>query len=220
MKNLTAIILTGCIAITSLFAKNTPKPPQEMTNFFYQKGYKEGYSTGYKQGYKDAIKDVLRRLSVYEKKMEAIEAGKYLLQTGQITYPQIYKESTPNGYKIVIIPPKVEGKLSINSLILLPTINSSLCSVIKNKNKINLNADGFFLQNQTNLVNNGVNSVKSINKEISLRFPKNQKVFEILQLTNIPFVENANSYTVYFKNKAEEESFCKNIGGAICKMAY
>lgn len=190
-----------------------------MTGFFYKKGYKTGYTDGYEAGYKAAINDVLKKLSKYETKMEAIEAGKYLLATGQITYPQVYKVSTPQGYKIVIIPPKVENTLSLNSLITIPFANNICSYLAKNQNKYS-NPDAFSLQNQNNIVNTGIVSVKKINNQTVLRFPKTQKIFEILQNSNLPFVENANDYTVYFNNIKQEESFCKNIGGKICSLAH
>ena len=191
-----------------------------MNDFFYKKGYKEGYQTGYQQGYQAAINDVLKRLSKYETKMEAIEAGKYLMQTGQITYPQVYKESTSNGYKIVIIPPKVEDTLSLNSLITLPFIDN----ICNNDSKIDNNTNNetkqsFFVNNQNNIIKTGITPVENQNKETVLNFPKTQKIFNILQNSGVPFVENANSYTVYFQDINQEKSFCKNIGGKICNLA-
>ena len=218
MKNLTIIILTGFIAITSLSAKNIDEP-KAMTGFFYKKGYKIGYTDGYEAGYKAAINDVLKKLSKYETKMKAIEAGKYLLATGQITYPQVYKVSTPQGYKIVIIPPKVENTLSLNSLITIPFADNICSYLTKNQNKYS-NPNAFSLQNQNSIVNTGIVSVKKINNQTVLHFPKTQKIFEILQNSNLPFVENANDYTVYFNNIEQERNFCKNVGGEICSLAH
>ena len=220
MKNLTAIILTGFMLTSSLYAKNINKIPASLGNFFYQKGYKEGYANGYRQGYQQAINDVLKRLTKYKKKMEAIEAGKYLLATGQITYPQVYKVSLPDGgYKIIIIPPKVEDKLSLSSLIEIPNASNICASFQKTKNNGGY-PGSFSLNNQNNIVQNGIKSVKSINNKTVLHFPKTQKVFNILLQSGIPFVENANSYTVYFQDINEEKNFCKNIGGEICEKAY
>ena len=223
MRNIMAIILISSTAISFMCAKTIKNNvPSSMGNFFYQKGYKEGYENGYQRGYQQAINDVLKRLSKYKAKMEAIEAGKYLLATGQITYPQVYKVSLPDGgYKIVIIPPKVEDKLSLDSLIEIPNANNICNNIYNNNNNNDESYNGAFsLNNQDNLVQNGIKSVKSINNQTTLHFPKTQKVFDILLKSGIPFVENADSYTVYFQNAKQKDYFCKNIGGRICESAY
>jgi len=172
----------------------------------------------------DAIRDVLKRLMKYEKKMEAIESAKYLLKEGKITYPQVFKISNGNSFKIIIIPPRIEDKLSITDLVKIPSIsNTNLISPTTSnniQNMSNINPNAFYLQNQKYYINTPIKEVKSLNKEVTMRFPKKAFIKEILIKSGKPIIEEKNDYLVIFNSKKEEESFCKNIGGKICQYAF
>ena len=227
MKNLPILILTGFIITTSqLFANTKDKLPNNITEiekFYYNKGYKDAYNKGYNKGYEDAIRDVLKRLAKYKNKMEAIESAKYLLKQGKITYPQVFKISDGDSYKIVIIPPKVEDKLSIDDLVKIPNIinTQDLTSQTDDtKNKSNVNPNAFYLQNQNYYTNTPIKEAKSLNNEISMRFPKKAFIKKILIKSGKPIIEEKDDYLIIFDSKKEKESFCKNIGGAICQYAF
>jgi hypothetical protein len=225
MKNTISVILTGLLTITTLYAKkdtNNSVDLSSMNQFYYNKGYNDGYKTGYAKGYRDAIKDVLRRLAKYNKKMKAIEASKYLMANGYITYPEIFRINKDGDYQIVITKPKIEKPLSIQDLILLPSLNNvndnefSIMNNSVNSNKNN-NDTSFHLQNEKYYLNAPVKSVKSLNYETCLTFPKLPLIKNILEKSGKPFIEGANFYKIFFNNKRELYSFCRNIGGNICK---
>jgi len=231
MKHLTASILGSLLIITNLSAKNIDNKVNitNLEQFYYQKGYNDAKKEAYAKGYRDAIKDALKILYKYKNKMEAIESGKYLLKEGKITYPQVFKIRKPDGsYQIVITKPLVEEKLNVNDLVKIPTLNQNYnisldltdsSSEIIEKSNLSDYPNSFHLQNEKYYVKTPFKRAKSLNYETCLTFPKLPKVKKILIASGKPFVEEKDGYKIYFNNPKEKISFCKNIGGELCKLA-
>jgi hypothetical protein len=110
-------ILLPFLLSLSAFAGTITSPEQ----FFYQKGYNEGFARGkqlgYMEGYKQAMKDVKKILEVYKKDLQALEAGKYLVEEDRITYPRIVKIPKPDGgFEIKIIGCRIEDLRNLDDI--------------------------------------------------------------------------------------------------------
>ena len=230
-KNLSKVIQISTISLLimsqQLFANGKNQSSINKSNisdiqeFYYKKGYEDGQKDSYAKGYKDAIRDVLRVLSKYRNKMSAIEASKYLMRNGKITYPQVFKVEENGNFKIVIIPPKAEDTLTIEDLVKIPllhkgsfTDNISFNNDTNKKGEVNSNA--FHLQNEKYYTNTPLQRAKDINNEVCLLLPKNYQIKKILEASGKPFIEEQKYYKVFFNSITEKRSFCENIGVKQC----
>jgi hypothetical protein len=231
MKNLMQNILKGFLLTSTMYVNilsaNTTNATKasndEVNQFYYNKGYKDGKSVGYAKGYKDAIKDVLKVLNKYRNKMEAIESAKYLLKRGKITYPQVFKVWKNNNYQIVIVPPKIEDKLSITDLVNIPFLNNDVndfSSNIENNDnsKDNIeNKNAFHLQNENDYIKTPLKRTSSLMNKTKLVLSKTETIHEILINSGKSFIETPNHYEVFFNSINEKKNFCKNIGIGLCQ---
>ena len=124
---LSAFVLLG-IGATSSFSSNPSieKIDQEgAETFFYNKGYRNGYADGQKKGFEQGLKTAKKALAKYKKKIEALEAGKYLSKKHKITPPRVYQKKNPDGTVSVVVGGcAIERQLSPQEILMLPEIDT------------------------------------------------------------------------------------------------
>jgi len=174
--------------------------------FFYQKGYQEGFQKGkqigYIEGYKQAIRDFKKVLAMYRKDLEALEAGKYLMEEEQITYPRIVK--TPDG-RIKIIGCRFESLRSLDELpkMEIPIISAVEVQEYKKARERLLTIPKLSQEVET--------AYQTPPKPIIVPVPKDKK--GLLEKLNIPYMVDAkgNIRAIFF-SKEDYMRFEKLIG--------
>ena len=223
-KRAITLILLSFLTSINLLAKDSKPTSETILNiekFYYQKGYKDAGEKYYRKGYLQAIEDMKKKLLLFKKRHEAIEASKYLSLTGKITYPEVFKIKDGNGgYKIKIIPPRVEKTFSVYDLASLPDgsdINNNMDKEIKSdENKISKAFYGEY--DLSNRENEGtVVSATNINKQTTMQVTKNRKNEAVLNIAGVSYTAGKNKYTIYFKDKLEKKIFCNGVGEKLCK---
>ena len=221
------LFLVTSIISTKLCAENNYNDEfMQMQKFYYEQGYKEAAKKFYQKGIEDYQKYVLENvLETYKAKFEAIEATKYLVKNGYISYPESYRIYKDGAYKIVITEPKIEKPLKPEDLFRMPLqnqINQELATQ-NNLNENNLNENN--LDENKNL-NNGLKvvdttdtkeiiptSVSSIKNKSSLELPKSKENINAIEKMNLKYLDGYSSYKVYFENNTEKAEFCYLLTG-------
>lgn len=224
MKKKVLIFILSLSIPASMIAKEASSDEFiKMQEFYYNQGYKEASKKFYQMGWLDHEKNTLKILKKYEAKFEAIEATKYLLSKGYITYPESYRTVDGRGnYKLVIEEPKIEKPLRVEDIFMIPELEGASFSGGLNSNKLSENNSG---NTEINSNPNGLNlpsspnnmkiptSVNSLAVETSLSLPKTSKTMDVISRLNLRHLEGADEYKIYFKNNTEKSSFCYQISG-------
>lgn len=212
------LFLTGLLIGVNAFAyqgnMNT-KNLNGIANFYYKQGYQSGYKQGYDAGYAKALKYAEEKLNQYALKIKAYEAGKYLIATKKITYPEVFYLKQGNSIKIVIKNSQIANEIGADDILYLPEIN------LANFENINRTANPDNIKYQ---VTNSV-STQEINKnpEIPtlskntlgayyLYMPNTETYKSILNKAGIVYAESGNRLKVIFQNKKNAKTFIKNFG--------
>jgi len=139
MSSVAKKILTGCIYLgvgisfsvaeeqmvhsSRSISENIERENAE--KFMYNKGLEDGLSEGKKIGYEMGTRDAKKELAKYEKKIKALEVGKYLVKNRMITPPRVYQTRDAEGNIVVKVKGcNIEGQLSSNEIIMLPAYGS------------------------------------------------------------------------------------------------
>jgi len=94
--------------------------------FFYNKGFADGFQEGRKAGYEQAMKEAKEAMKRWAKKIKSYESGKYLASKGKITPPRVYQKRGDDGsVSVVIRGCRIEGELSPEDILTLPTVDFS-----------------------------------------------------------------------------------------------
>jgi len=96
----------------------------KMQRFYYDLGKKAGKVEFIKEGYRLATRDFQGIMTKYRKKIAAQQAAKYLIESGKITYPKIYKIRENGSYRIKIMAPIVEQEFSPEDLFIVPMLKN------------------------------------------------------------------------------------------------
>jgi len=216
------LFLITSIISTKLSAENSYNDEfMQMQKFYYEQGYKEAAKKFYQKGIDDYQKYVLENvLETYKAKFEAIEATKYLVKNGYISYPESYRIYKDGAYKIVITEPKIEKPLKPEDLFRMPLSNQK-AQDFSTDNSLNENT-----HNKENNLNNGLKvvdstdtkekiptSINSIKNKSSLELPKNKENLNAIEKMNLKYLDGYSSYKVYFENNTEKAEFCNLLTG-------
>jgi len=112
--------------ITNIDTANAKRlSPDELGNFFYNKGQISGRAEGEKIGFEKASKVFLRKLKKYAQKIKAYESGKKLYREEKITAPRIYQQKLPDGtVRVVVKGCKLHRQLSPEDIFNLPSLGN------------------------------------------------------------------------------------------------
>lgn len=123
------LMITFLLGMKLAYADPTPKEileNKELESFFYNKGYNDGLRDGVKKGAKKAFEKATRTMGKYEKKIKAMEMGKYLFKKQKITPPRLYQVQKADGsISVVVKGCKLEKQLSPNEILMLPSTENT-----------------------------------------------------------------------------------------------
>lgn len=186
-------------------------------DFFYQKGYENGYSKGYEAGVIAAFNEAKSVLNQYGNELKAYEVGKYLIQSNNLTYPQVFQQINDKGeISLRVLPSKLEKQLNVEELFAkfstLPTIpravEEDLELSLESKNSV-------FLPTRDANYNNLPQNVDTSVKTTTLQVDKTSQNLEILKKANVVFSDENDNYNVLFFTHDEKNDFCKSY--KICR---
>jgi len=190
--------------------------------FYYNLGRNRSKQEFYSQGYSDAVRDFKKLLKSYEARIKKLEAGKYLIESGKITYPEVYKtRDSHGGYKIHIEAPVVEREFTAEDLFIVPLVDSNMARNAKiaypNEpiEEGNGFSDSFFIPSMSNEVRNNVpktpkEAVKKV--YVDIRY-KSSSIKEFLDNYNATYSVSDNGYRVEFNSESEKRKFCTDLTG-------
>ena len=219
-KGVLAIFLS-MVASTNSFSddmgvnKFTP-----MQKFYYSLGQEQAKNVYYKKGYQDALHDFKDLLKKYKSKMEKLEAGKYLIETGKITYPEVYKtRSAADGYQLHIEAPVVERSFSAEDLFIVPLEDGNKKGryIKRSPNSYESTSeitDGFAIPS----LSEENDSAPVVSKDSGRRVyvdirHKNSNIREFLDDYNSKYSESDSGFRVEFKSEKEKRKFCTDLTG-------
>jgi len=207
MRKLATAILVSAITAASL-------PAAEAEQFFYERGFENGYKAGYERGVKEGIKIAKQVLLRWRDSIRAYEAGKYLVRSKALTYPQVWQTRDENGVRLVVTPAKIENEVDIDGLFKrfgynLPTAPSDLqIEKALNENKEALNSVRLIERDNPSALPAPANKDAQIT---TMRVKKTYKNRKILDKANVVYQDDGDSYTVMFFSATEKRDFCSNF---------
>ncbi|ECP7254001.1 hypothetical protein ACMWEF_001584 [Campylobacter jejuni] len=207
LNNKKIIMSIAMISVFSsqIFAANTE-------DFFYQRGYENGYNKGFEAGLKKAFEEAKNVLVKYKEQLTAYEAGKYLITSRYLTYPEVWQEKTEDGtFKLRVTPSKIERPLDVDELFTkfsnIPitdgTQTPSLELTPEEKNSV-------YLSNRDSNANDMPQNVDEDIKTTTLSINKTAKNLDVLKKANVVFSDEGNAYNVLFFTPQEKKDFCKS----------
>lgn len=214
---------TACLAADSAGADNM----SSMQKFYYELGVSHAKKEYFEKGFKSALKEFQELLKTQEKKWQAYEAGKYYMEEGMLTYPQVYRAKRNGEYTIKIEPSTITRKFDVNELFIAPVLEN-----YENGNiDIEENVGAIPYENE-NILNSfsGFDRSESQNTRPQKQDILNQQVAvdirfggEILKRKmdnfNLDYITKKDGYRIYFKNITEKEHFCTEmLGNPRCKQ--
>ena len=222
---LTALTLTAVTA----FAGNDVKHynTDNIEQFQYQKGLREGIERGYKEGYRDALEFAKKQLRLYKKKIEALEAGKYLKEySGKITNPEVYQLKNGDSVKVIVRGCRIEKPLSPDEIIDLPILYGITDTTLKTHYENKPYNSSTFHTDTSDIVGrdgNGFYSNRPLDpytdhaSYIYIRNTSRNRAK--LELLNRDFTVEDNRLKIKFYNEKDRKDFLKrfkklqNLGG-------
>lgn len=195
----------------------------QMQKFYYEQGFKEGAKKYYAKGIEDYQEYVMEKvLPEYKAKFEAIEATKYLLKENYITYPESYRQTNGDSYKVVFTEPKIEKPIRAEELFRMPEYKVSKTEkdldskYSDNKPKKEEEQDfknGLQVVDDLNSKEEIPNSVSSISKQTSLKIAKTKENLSMIQKLDLKYLDSFSGYNVYFQNNTQKAEFCFQLTG-------
>ena len=185
-----------------------------LANFYYKQGYQTGYKEGYEKGYQDALNYAKEKLKEYALKIKAYEAGKYLIKTEKITYPQVFYLKNPddNSIKIVIKNSQIENEIGADDILYLPKLN------LKEYKNINdtIN-ENYQVSNSVSLKEIQTNPEvpkpsKDTLKTYYIYMPNTESYKKILNQAGLVYSEEGNKLKIIFASKKDAQNFIKDFG--------
>lgn len=212
-----------------------------LKKFYTDLGYKKAEVEGILLGYKMAVKDFKVLVEANEAEIEALQAGKYMVKKGKITYPKIWKVREGDSYRVKIEAPTVEREFSAEDLYILPLLNGeghsfskktstkrkfsqrggssddiiSLKESIPYKPKKNVSNSFQELNlNHINVKKSRPNTVSSSQKRKTLLI-KNKSALteETLNAFGLKYSSTSKGYRVTFSGEREMTKFCESLTG-------
>ena len=214
-----AIAASCCISLLNAGDFDTNKFTA-MQKFYYELGAKQSAKTNYENGYNRALQDFSKMLKKYEDKIRAIEAGKYLIESSKITYPEVYKTRTSDGgYQIHIETPTVEKEFSANDLFIVPLLDGTKQVGSKPKNvqypsTLSSITDGFSIPSMSGKISNTPVKPRNVTNKVFLDIRyKSSKIKEFLDTYGASYATSDAGYKVEFSNEMEKRKFCQDLTG-------
>jgi hypothetical protein len=232
-------LLPIVLFLDALHAATVSPPPAStddmtrMQRFYYDLGRKEGVAEGVKKGYALALRDFRKIVAKNARRIRALEAGKYLIKEGKITYPKVYKVRNGDSYSIKIVAPTIEPAFSPEDLYIIPLLEGRDSLYASTLGKIDApsprparrghtrkhshkNANALGLPDLNEYAGGksprpSKPSVRMMAKSISL--PKNSLTRGFLQTYGAKYVSRGDSYVVTFTTEREKKRFCKEYSG-------
>ena len=218
-----AALSAGLLSTSLLAAPPVSKDTMsEIQKFYFKLGSKQGHMNGVEEGYNKALMDFKKLLHNYKAKIRALEAGKYLVENGKITYPKVYKIRKGSSYQIKIKAPVVEREFTSDDLFIIPMLNG------KDVQTENMSLFDGEIPGEPKKYSNGMdlpdiesmnrsvrpNSVGNIRETISVQIPyKSADAKKFLEIFGSNYSETSNGYIVNFSNAREKRKFCKEFTG-------
>jgi len=200
VKRLYKISVASLILSSAVFARDITSLQA------YKVGYTDGYNAGMVAGYKKAVEDFQKIFREKLQQYKALEAGKFLLKTWHISYPQVYL--TQSGHLVI------NGCTILKPFDKLP--NYVNIPVVDNNN--------VFLSNTEDSSSSSAGFTPSNN---TFTFPASKPhryystyvspkyLSELSNTKTIYYLDtNKNMYKVYFTNKSAMNTFCMKHQGA------
>ena len=199
------------VSILALFASFAFASSTE--DFFYSKGYDNGYNAGYERGVKAGMKEAKNILKRYANELRAYEVGRYLVQSKNLTYPQVYQQQNANGtFSLVVTPSRIEKELNIDAL--FAKFSTLPEKIVDNEisTELSLNEkNSVYLTSRDNNDNDIPQKSDSTARTQTLEVEKSSKNFDILKRANVVFSDEGNSYNVLFFSEREKTDFCNSF---------
>ena len=216
MNLLKLISLTGIVLSINLFAGEIDKNEKDLgsiANFYYKQGYQAGYKQGYEEGYQKALNYAKEKLKEYALKIKAYEAGKYLIATKKITYPQVFYIKNPdNSIKIVIKNSQIEKEIGADDILYIPNINLSnlknINDTIKPSYEVSNSVSTQDIQTNPEVPKLSKNTLNAY----YLYMPNTESYKNILNKAGLVYAETGNRLKVIFQSKKEAQNFIKDFG--------
>lgn len=203
-KKIFATFVASSIAFSSLMAEN-------IEDFFYEKGFEAGWKKGFEAGAAAAFEEAKLALKKYDDDLKAYEIGKYLTVNKNLTYPQVWQESTADGsFKLKVLPSKIEKQINIDELftrfsnlpLRSPETPTTLQLSANEKNSV-------YLSSRDNNYNSMPQTPGASGNLKTLSVEKNSKNLDLLKRANVVFSDEGNSYNVLFFTTQEKIDFCQ-----------
>jgi len=191
-----------------------------MQKFYYELGKEKAKNEYYSRGYYAATLKIKKLLQKYASKINRLEAGKYLIESSKMTFPEVYKTRSKSGeYQIHINPPKIEKTFSAEDLFYIPMVSGSeearlaRYSVQQENEMTDDISDSFFVPSMERSTRE-VSTPREITNQVFLDIKtKSSTVREFLDSYNSDYSSTESGYRVKFKNEAEKKKFCTDLTG-------
>lgn len=200
----------------------------EMQKFYYNLGKEEAKKQYYLDGYRQAMSDFEVLLRKYKTKIQAYEAGKYLIRESKITYPKVYRiKDAAGAYKIQIDSPSVEKAFDEHDLFMIPLgmeTDNSQQSTKKQEapedSGIKPSSDGFSIPARDDVTLNRDSAPEVTRKKATVHIPyRNDGIKAAIDSFNIPYAATKDGYDLFFSTLAEKIDFCMKVtGNAECQI--
>lgn len=198
-------LLIGIIAVPYFMSAATTE------DFFYNRGYEAGHNAGFEVGVKMAFEEAKNALRKYEQELQAYEIGKYLIRSSNLTYPQVFQETTEDGtIRLRVTNSKIERMLNVDELF------NKFATIPVKPSKDNNPLELSITQKNSVVLSNRDSNTNALPQKVSertntqtLSLVKNSKNLEILKKANVVFSDEGGAYNVLFFTETEKNSFCK-----------
>ncbi len=214
-------LLLGALAVNAFADETVQKNTKNLNgiaNFYYKQGYQTGYKQGYEAGYAKAIRYAENKLNEYALKIKAYEAGKYLIKSQRITYPQVFYIKNPldNSIKIVIKNSQISNEIGASDILYIPELNLKDFNNINNS--VNPNSSKYHtVSNAVSLNEEQTNpEIPKLSKNTLntyyIYMPNTQSYKDILNQAGLVYAETGNRLKIIFTSKQNAKKFIKNFG--------
>ncbi|MDD4969864.1 MAG: hypothetical protein PHT07_10595 [Paludibacter sp.] len=193
----------------------------EMQRFYYEQGYQDARAKSFDEGYRQAKEEFIGIiLPRYSQRIKALEAGKYLVDDGKITYPKVFRYKDKNGYSVHIEAPTVEKYFTEKDLYMLPEISLTKCEApTAQQASIDASAElygqnAFAIPTKDDVTNNRDTAPETRKEKVVVHLPyKNEGLVQALNSYNINYASTKDGFDLFFSNDAEKNDFCMKVTG-------
>jgi len=203
VKRLRAVYIASLILSSTVLARDITSLQA------YKVGYTDGYNAGMAAGYKKAVEDFKKIFREKLQQYKALEAGKFLLKTWHISYPQVYL--TQSGHLVINGCTILKPFDNLPNYVNIPVVdnNNEFLNDNSDTNNDNSNSTGFTPSNDT------ITLPASKPHKYYSAYVSPKYLSELSNTNTIYYLDtNKNMYKVYFTDKSAMNTFCMTHKGA------